>query len=149
MEPPSVFSHIFENLFLGVDFKSYPLSCNGQPIKLQIWDTAGQGKNACFSVVYIKERFRTITRSYYKGCHGYLVFYDITDRESFERVETWINEIGTCNSVECFFILVERFSTENYSLVLIGAKCDLSEKSRQVSVDDGKVSKINRFQLNM
>ncbi len=45
------------------------------------WDTAGQ------------DRFKTITCSYYKGAHGIMVVYDVTDRESFEGVRNWVQEI--------------------------------------------------------
>ncbi len=45
------------------------------------WGTAGQ------------ERFRTITSSYYRGAHGIIVVYDITDVESFNNVKQWLHEI--------------------------------------------------------
>ncbi len=59
---------------IGVDFKIRTIDVDGKTIKLQIWDTAGQ------------ERFKTITSSYYKGAHGIIVTYDITDRDSFAKV---------------------------------------------------------------
>ena len=63
---------------IGVDFKIRNNEVDGKVIKLQIWDTAGQ------------ERFKTITSSYYKGAHGIIVTYDITDRESFSAIQTWM-----------------------------------------------------------
>ena len=50
---------------------------DGKKIKVQIWDTAGQ------------ERFRTITTSYYRGAHGILMVYDISDRSTFDKIGIW------------------------------------------------------------
>lgn len=46
------------------------------------WDTAGQ------------ERFRTITNSYYRNANGIIIVYDITDRQSFENVANWYDEMN-------------------------------------------------------
>jgi Ras-related protein Rab-1A len=97
---------------IGVDFKIRTLEVDGRTIKLQIWDTAGQ------------ERFKTITSSYYKGAHGIIVVYDITDKESFKNIDTWMNE-------------VEKHASDNVSRILVGNKNDM-EESRQVSTDEGK-----------
>ena len=48
----------------------------------QIWDTAGQ------------ERFRTITTSYVRGSEGILLVYDVTDRNSFESISAWMEQIA-------------------------------------------------------
>lgn len=97
---------------IGVDFKIRTIDVDGKTIKLQIWDTAGQ------------ERFKTITSSYYKGAHGIIVTYDITDRESFTAVQTWMGE-------------VEKHASDNISRILVGNKCDL-EDQRAVSFEEGQ-----------
>lgn len=97
---------------IGVDFKIKTIDVDGKQIKLQIWDTAGQ------------ERFKTITSSYYKGAHGIMVMYDVTDRESFFNIQTWMSE-------------VEKNASDNISRILVGNKCDL-EGQRAVSFEEGQ-----------
>lgn len=59
---------------IGVDFKIKRIEHNGQPITLNIWDTAGQ------------ERFRNITKSFYKGAHGIVLTYSVTDPISYQHI---------------------------------------------------------------
>ncbi len=76
---------------------------DGKTVKLQIWDTAGQ------------ERFRTITSSYYRGAHGIIIVYDVTDADSFDNVKHWLTE-------------VDRYASQDANKLLIGNKNDLVHK---------------------
>ena len=66
---------------VGVDFKIKTLDVEGKRAKLQIWDTAGA------------DRFNNIISSYYRGAQGFMLVYDITDLESFQNLNKWLNEI--------------------------------------------------------
>jgi len=98
------------DLTIGVEFGARLLSIDNKPIKLQIWDTAGQ------------ESFRSITRSYYRGATGALLVYDISRRDSFGHVSRWLNE-------------AREYSNPNMVIMLIGNKCDLDR--REVSYEEG------------
>lgn len=74
-------------------------------------DTAGQ------------ERFRTLTPSYYRDGQGAILMYDVTDRNTFVKLETWLNELNTyCNKTDIVKMVV-------------GNKIDLP--NREVSTEEG------------
>ena len=97
---------------IGVDFKIKTFNIDSKKIKMQIWDTAGQ------------ERFKNIIASYYRGAHGILLLYDVTDKDSFKNLSNWLIEI-------------EKNASKNVLKVLIGNKCDLEDK-RVVTFNQGK-----------
>ena len=97
---------------IGVDFKIKTFNIDEKKIKMQIWDTAGQ------------ERFKNIIASYYRGAHGILLIYDVTDKESFKNLSNWLIEI-------------EKNASKNVLKVLIGNKTDLEEK-RVITYNQGK-----------
>jgi len=98
-------------LTIGVEFGSKIVDMDNKQIKLQIWDTAGQ------------EKFRAITRSYYRGAAGALLVYDITRRDTFENLQIWLDD--------CL-----KFSNPNIVIIIIGNKTDL-ESERQVPTEEG------------
>merc|ERR1712038_923961 len=58
------------------------------------------------------------------GAHGIIVVYDVTDKESFNNVKHWMEEI-------------EKYAADGVNKLLIGNKCDLSSK-KVVSYDEAK-----------
>jgi Ras-related protein Rab-1A len=97
-------------------------------IILNIIDTAGQ------------ERFKAITKTYYKGSDGAVLLYDITEKKSFEHINAWIESIKTSAS---------DIDYSKYSVLLLGSKIDLVEsgkKEREVDIEDAK-SKCDDFKL--
>lgn len=73
---------------IGVEFSSKIVhiadrkgnSANRKRIKLQLWDTAGT------------ERFRSVSRSYYRGAAGAILVYDVSSWRSFEQLQTFLND---------------------------------------------------------
>ena len=80
---------------------------------MQIWDTSGQ------------EKFRSITRCYYRNVAGCLLMYDITNRKSFDDIKIWLNEI-------------RNISNEYIKIMLLGTKSDMNY-NRQISTNEASV----------
>ena len=97
---------------IACEFAARVIQVKGRPIRIQIWDTAGQ------------ENFRSITRSYYRNSVAALIVYDITNRSSFDKVASWISE-------------VKENVHKQVSVYLIGNKLDL-ESQRQVQYEEGQ-----------
>lgn len=96
---------------VGMDYKTKQITIDGNAVKLAIWDTAGQ------------ERFRTLTPSYYRDGQGAILMYDVTDRQTFLKLDTWLNELNTyCNKTDIVKMVV-------------GNKIDLP--NREVSTEEG------------
>lgn len=91
---------------IGVDFKVKTLTVDGNKAKLAIWDTAGQ------------ERFRTLTPSYYRGAQGVILVYDVTRRDTFTKLDNWLNELETyCTRNDLVKMLVgNKIDKENHEL---------------------------------
>ena len=66
---------------VGVEFGSINITIDNKIVKGQIWDTAGQ------------ERYRAITSAYYRGAHGALIVYDVTQRDTFDSIDKWISDL--------------------------------------------------------
>ena len=97
---------------VGVELGTKFVKIEGVGAKLQIWDTAGQ------------ERYRSLTSSYYKGCHGCFIVYDITNEASFQSISTWYEQ-------------AVKEAGKDISIILVGNKCDL-ESERKVSKEQGE-----------
>mmetsp|Transcript_10556 Transcript_10556/g.11609 ORF Transcript_10556/g.11609 Transcript_10556/m.11609 type:complete len:200 (-) Transcript_10556:127-726(-) len=97
---------------IGVDFQVYNQTIDGKEVGLTVWDTAGQ------------EKFRSLTESYYRGTQGIILVYDVTREESFQNLDSWLEE-------------ADLFATnKDIVKVLIGNKIDM--EGREISTEAGK-----------
>ena len=107
---------------IGLDYrlKTMKLS-SGKNVKVQIWDTAGQ------------DRFRAITKNYFKGAHGIILIYDVTDDQSFDNVSNWIDQI-------------KEEASDNVIILLVGNKID-DVDHRKIQTENGE-NLANTFKLD-
>lgn len=84
---------------IGIDFMSKTTLIDNQEVKFLIWDTAGQ------------EKFRALTRAYYRGAQGVFIVFDLTDIRSKNSVPAWIKDL-------------ENNTDENVPKILVGNKLD-------------------------
>ena len=94
---------------IGVDFETIEVDLKGQSIKLTVWDLAGQG------------RFAPFRGSFYKGARAAGLVFDVSDRQSFEDLPDWLQEVHS--------VVLDAY------VVVNGNKTDLP---RVVKVEEGK-----------
>ena len=93
---------------IGVEFKVKSLNVDQSTIAdLKIWDTCGD------------QRYRAVTRQYYKESKGVILVFDLTNKESFKKLDFWIEDVRVN-------------SPEEASIILVGNKSDLVDQ-RKVS----------------
>ena len=97
---------------VGIDFQVKNLVLVDKNVRVQIWDTAGQ------------ERYRNIAKNYFQSSDGFVIVYDISCAETFEKLDYWIEQI--------------KLNAQEYTkLVLFGNKSDLKE-GRQIKKEEGE-----------
>ncbi|GAA5845007.1 hypothetical protein JCM3766R1_004846 [Sporobolomyces carnicolor] len=102
---------------IGVDFKVKVVERRNKRWKLSIWDTAGQ------------ERFRTLTSSYYRGAQGVILVYDLTQRDTFDSLASWIRELDTFSGTGP--------AARDVVRMIVANKLD-KEHERVVSTEEGR-----------
>ena len=108
---------------LGFDYSHFFLKANDKIIKLSLWDTCGQ------------EKYRSLISNFYRNSSFVLLVYSIDNRQSFDSLEGWLNDVRTAGNAEI-------------QICLIGNKSDLTD-NRQITEEEGKefarVNDINYF----
>ena len=66
---------------IGAAFMTQTVTVDDHVVKFEIWDTAGQ------------ERYKAICGAHYKRAKGALLVYDVTSRETFDELESWIENL--------------------------------------------------------
>ncbi|PAA56421.1 hypothetical protein BOX15_Mlig012068g1 [Macrostomum lignano] len=79
---------------IGVEFSNKIVSVDGRTVRCQIWDTAGQ------------DRFRAVTKAFYRDSLGALLVFSISSRASFDSLNYWLDELRQNSSEESIVILV-------------------------------------------
>lgn len=88
-------------------------------VKMTIWDTAGQ------------EKFRSLTRQYYRVAQGAIIVFDLTKKETFLYIQKWIKELNNNGNA-------------NIPILIVGNKSDLSTE-RVVPIDEIKKKIGNKY----
>lgn len=100
----SIYIRFSDNSFnqmstIRVNYHMKDFIINNEAIRIVIWDTSGQ------------EKFKCITKNYYKGAHGILLIYDVTDNRTLNNINEWVSSI-------------REVSNKNIKLMLIANKVD-------------------------
>jgi len=107
---------------IGADFSTKELNLDDKIVTLQIWDTAGQ------------ERFQSLGNAFYRGSDACVLVYDITNAQSFNKVEEWRSN---------FIAQAAPDDPKKFPFLLLGNKLD---KDNQRQVDKNQADNYARSQ---
>ena len=91
-------------------------------------DTAGQ------------ERYKSLSKAYYKSSDAAIILYDITEKNSFNNINNWIESIKSS---------VNSNNENNYTIFLMGSKLDLveSEKKERMVLEEEAIKKCDEYKI--
>ena len=116
---------------IGVDFKVKTIDIGGKLTKLQVWDLAGD------------TRFRSMTASYYRGAHGIILVYDVTDRQSFASLVEWLEEVESRADPDAIRILVGNKIDNEHKAITTEEGHDFAKKHNLLFVECSAKNSIN------
>ena len=115
------------NSTVGIEFKDKIIYINNKrKIRLQIWDSSGQ------------ERFKSLTKNYFRGCYAALFIFDVTNKDSFNNIKNWLE-------------LYNDISNKSSEKILIGNKIDLENIAVQTEVakEFAKNNHLKYFEISV
>ena len=129
-------------LTIGVDYASKIIKIDDKNINLQIWDTAGQ------------ESFRAITTSYFRSANCALIFFDVSNIDSYNNIEYWVNTyLSMSNNSENSILLVGNKSDNIMRDVSKNDCLDLANSLNvlysEISVKNNTIDKLNDIILTL
>jgi small GTP-binding protein len=108
---------------LGVEFKTKELYINNTSCaRLKIWDTCGQ------------ERFRSITRQYFKNSNGVFLVFDLSNKDTIKKLNIWLKDV------------TDNIDDDECVIFLIGNKMDI--KTRDITISEEAKQFANDKKLN-
>lgn len=122
---------------IGIDRRTFKINCDLEDndgkitkntVVINLIDTAGQ------------ERYKSLAKSYYISSDAAIILYDITEKKSFESINSWIESINSSVSSD---------NKNKYTIFLMGSKLDLVDdelKKREVTEEEA-IKKCEEYQI--
>lgn len=109
---------------IGVEFGEKNLKLDYLNFKLQIWDTSGQ------------ETYQSITRSYYRNAACAVIVYDVTNKNSYLNVQSWIKECWENSSGYALLVLVgNKIDLEENRVIMRGEAEEFARENKMIYIE--------------
>ena len=89
---------------VGTDFRAKVVKIDNKDVNLQVWDTSGQEKHASLGFAF------------YRGCNACILMYDVSNKQSFDRLGFWKNN---------FLTQASPTNPDSFPFIVVGNKTDL------------------------